>query len=121
MGKPELPLKGILVDIPEGNSATLTVLQTEDELHTGYQVYPVPENAVDDQAQLAHVGEIFAIDEAAYSVDSFYPETAAHLGEQYIFRGQHKQQIAVRFVKTAEDLPHIPVKHTQQTPLSNQR
>jgi hypothetical protein len=83
VGKPELPLKGILLDIPEGNSATLTVLQTEDELHTGYQVYPVPENAVDDQAQLAHVGEIFVIDEAAYSVDSFYPETAVRLGEQY--------------------------------------
>ncbi|NIQ91672.1 MAG: hypothetical protein GWN93_22785, partial [Deltaproteobacteria bacterium] len=93
VGKPELPLKGILLDIPEGNSATLTVLQTEDELHTGYRVYPVPEKAVDDQAQLAHVGEIFAIDEAAYSVDSFYPETVARLGEQYIFRGQQKQQI----------------------------
>ncbi|MGD9036657.1 MAG: DUF2341 domain-containing protein, partial [Syntrophobacterales bacterium] len=35
VGKPELPLKGILLDVPEGNSATLTVLQTEDELHTG--------------------------------------------------------------------------------------
>ena len=93
VGKPELPLKGILVDIPQGNSAILTVLQTEDELHTGYQVYPAPEKAVEDQAQLAHVGEIFAIDEAAYSVDSFYPETVAHLGEQYIFRGQQKQQI----------------------------
>jgi hypothetical protein len=93
VGKPELPLKGILLDIPQGNSATLTVLQTEEELHTGYQVYPVPENAVDDQAQLAHVGEIFVLDEAAYSVDSFYPDTVAHLGEQYIFRGQQKQQI----------------------------
>jgi hypothetical protein len=93
VGKPELPFKGILLDIPEGNSATLTVLQTEDELHTGYRVYPVPENAVDDKAQLAHVGEIFAIDEAAYSVDNFYPETVARLGEQYLFRGQQKQQI----------------------------
>jgi hypothetical protein len=93
VGKPELPLKGILVDVPEGNSATLRVLQTEDELHTGYQVYPVPENAVDEQAQLAHVGEIFVLDETAYSVDSFYPEAVAHLGEQYIFRGQQKQQI----------------------------
>jgi hypothetical protein len=93
VGKPELPLKGIFVDIPEGNSATLTVLQTEDELHTGYQVYPVPEKAVDDQAHLAHVGEIFTIDEATYSADSFYPESVAHLGEQYLFRDQHKQQI----------------------------
>jgi hypothetical protein len=93
VGKPELPMKGILLDIPEGNSATLTVIQTEDELHSGHRVYPVPENAVDDQAQLAQVGEIFVIDEAAYSVDSFYPEVAAGLGETYVFRGQQKQQI----------------------------
>jgi len=49
VGKPELPLKGILLDIPEGYGATLTVLETEDELHTGYRVYPVPEKSVDDQ------------------------------------------------------------------------
>jgi hypothetical protein len=93
VGKPELPLKGILVDMPEGYSATLSVLQTQDELHTGYRVYPAPEHAVDDQAQLAHVGEIFAFDESAYSVDSFYPATVVHLGEQYLFRGQQKQRI----------------------------
>ena len=81
------------MDIPEGNSAILTVLQTEDEVHTGYRVYPVPEKAVDDRAQLEHVGEVFTIDEAAYSVDSFYPDPVAHLGEEYIFRGQQKQQI----------------------------
>jgi hypothetical protein len=93
VGKPELPLKGILLDIPEGNGATLTVLETEDELHTGFKVYPVPEKSVDDQGQLAHVGEIFVINEAAYSVDAFYPDAAALLGKEYLFRGQQKQQI----------------------------
>jgi hypothetical protein len=93
VGKPELPLKGILLDIPTGNAATLTVLETKDEIHSGYRVYPAPENAVDDQDQLAHVGEIFVIDEAAYSMDAFYPEAAALLGKEYIFRGQQKQQI----------------------------
>ncbi|MGD8989249.1 MAG: DUF2341 domain-containing protein, partial [Syntrophobacterales bacterium] len=47
VGKPELPLKGILLDIPEGNAATLTVLETEDEIHSGYRVYPVPEKTLD--------------------------------------------------------------------------
>ncbi|MEJ2235912.1 MAG: C25 family cysteine peptidase, partial [Syntrophobacterales bacterium] len=92
-GKPELPLKGILVDIPQGNSATLTVLQTEDELHTGYRVYPVPENVVDEQDQLAHVNETFVINEGAYNVDAFYPDAPALLGKEYLFRGQQKQQI----------------------------
>ncbi|NIO09963.1 MAG: hypothetical protein GTO40_18950, partial [Deltaproteobacteria bacterium] len=93
VGKPELPLKGILLDIPAGHGATLTVLETEDEVHTGFRVYPVPAKSVDDQGQLAHVGEIFVIDEAAYSVDAFYPDAPTSLGKDYIFRGQQKQRI----------------------------
>jgi hypothetical protein len=93
VGKPELPMKGILLDIPQGNSATVTVIEIDDQVHSGYRVYPVPDKAVDEQAQLTHVGEIFVIDEAAYSVDSFYPEAVARLGEIYVFRGQQKQQI----------------------------
>jgi uncharacterized delta-60 repeat protein len=92
-GKPELPLKGILVDIPQGYATTLTVLETEAEVHTGYRIYPVPETVVDDQDQLSHVGETFVIDEAAYTVDAFYPDAAALLGKDYLFRGQQKQQI----------------------------
>jgi hypothetical protein len=93
VGKPELPLKGILVDIPYGSSATLTVLETEAEVHTGYRIYPVPETVVDDQDQLSHVGETFVIDEAAYTVDAFYPDASALLGKECFFRGQQKQQI----------------------------
>ena len=93
VGKPELPLKGILVDIPDGYSAALSVLQTEAEVLTGFRVYPVPETVGDDQDQLSHVGESFVIDEAAYTVDAFYPEASALLGKEYIFRGQQKQQI----------------------------
>jgi hypothetical protein len=93
VGKPKLPLKGILLDIPDGYSATLSVLETEAEVNTGYRVYPVSETEMDDQGQLAHVGETFVIDQAAYSVDAFYPEAPALLGKEYLFRGQQKQQI----------------------------
>jgi hypothetical protein len=110
VGKPELPIKGILRDIPAGNGVTLTVLETEDELHTGYRVYPVPEKSVDDQGQLAHVGETFVIDEAAYSVDAFYPVAPALLGKEYLFRGQQKQQIffyPLTFNPASGELRHL--------------
>ncbi len=95
VGKPELPIKGILLDIPEGKSATLQVKETEDQTLSGYWIYPVPEKAVQGEGGLAHVTEIFVMDEAAYTTDAFYPADGgiARLGQTYIFRGQKKLQV----------------------------
>ena len=93
VGKPELPMKGILIDLPEGKSATLQVKETEGQTLSGYWVYPVPEKAVHGEGDLAHVAEIFAMDEAAYSTDVFYPNELARLGQTYIFRGWQKHQV----------------------------
>jgi hypothetical protein len=93
VGKPEVPLKGILLDIPEGQSATLTVLQTEVDTYTGYRVFPVPENIVEDQGSIASVGESFVWNQSAYAVDEFYPAAVAQLGDGFVFRGQLKQQL----------------------------
>ena len=94
VGKPELPVKGILLDLPEGKSATLTVKGTEGQTLSGYWVYPVPENALQGGGEMEHVGEIFAIDEAVYSTDAFYPDPAqggiAQLGQTFMFRDQQK-------------------------------
>ena len=76
VGKPELPLKGILVDVPEGKTAALSILQTAVESHSGYRIFPVPAPIVDEQGAAAAVGESFAIDAAAYGTDAFYPQTA---------------------------------------------
>ncbi|MCK5712512.1 MAG: hypothetical protein KAI25_07345, partial [Hyphomicrobiaceae bacterium] len=92
-GKPELPLKGILVDIPEGSLARLTVLRTVIQLHSGYQVYPVPEKFTDEQSDTTAVGQRFVQDQDAYSTDAFYPTETAQLGGSYILRGQQKQQV----------------------------
>jgi len=93
VGRPELPVKGVLVDLPEWKSATLQVKETEGQTLSGYWVYPVPEKAVHGEGDLAHVAEIFAMDEAAYSTDVLYPNEVARLGENYIFRGQQKLQV----------------------------
>ncbi|MEA2079023.1 MAG: C25 family peptidase propeptide domain-containing protein, partial [Pseudomonadota bacterium] len=93
LGKPEVPVKGIFLDLPEGQSATLSVLQTEVDTYDGYQVFPVPENIVDDQGAITAVGESFVWNESAYAVDEFYPAGAAQLGDGFVFRGQIKQQV----------------------------
>jgi hypothetical protein len=93
LGKPEVPLKGILLDIPQGQSAALSVLQTELDTYSGYQVFPVPEQVVDDQGSVAGVGESFVWNQRAYALDAFYPQEVAQLGDVFVFRGQSKQQL----------------------------
>jgi hypothetical protein len=93
VGKPEVPLKGILLDIPQGQSAALEVLQTEVDTYTGYRVFPVPENIIDDQGSIAAVAESFVWNQSAYAIDEFYPAAVAELGDGFVFRGQMKQQL----------------------------
>jgi hypothetical protein len=93
LGAPQLPLKGILIDVPEGKMATLSVLNTEVEPYSGYRIYPVPEDVVDSEAGMSAVGQAFYQDQAAYNADGFYPQAAAQLGQSYVFREQIKQQI----------------------------
>ncbi|HUT71646.1 MAG TPA: C25 family cysteine peptidase [Desulfatiglandales bacterium] len=93
VGRPELPLKGILLDLPSGKSATLTVEDVKSETYSGYLIYPVPENAVSDEGALSHVGEVFAQDEATYSTDALYPDVVSATGKIYTFRDQQKLQV----------------------------
>jgi len=93
VGKPELPVKGVLLDLPQGKSASLEVLETEDETLGGYRIYPVPEKLADEGGGTSRVGEVFQIDEAAYSEEGFYPGEVALLGETYTVRDQKKVQV----------------------------
>ena len=93
VGRPELPVKGVLLDLPAARSATLTVKSTEGAAHSGYRVYPVPEKVINAGGEFSHVAEAPVIDEAAYSTDAFYPNGAARLGHTYCFRGQNKVQV----------------------------
>jgi hypothetical protein len=38
VGKPQLPLKGILLDVPAGKTVALSVVETEVAHHSGYRV-----------------------------------------------------------------------------------
>jgi hypothetical protein len=109
IGKPEMPLKGILLDIPAGLAASLNVLETEVQTHLGYQIFPVPEPIIDAQGAAAAVGESFIQDEVAYGQDVFYPQDVAQLASIYTFRDQRKQQLLfypLSFNAASGDLRH---------------
>ena len=93
VGQPELPLKGILVDIPAGQHARLTVVETDLQVHAGYQVYPVPQKVGPQDSDSGSVGEVFVIDDSAYATDDYYPTAAADLAASFVFRGNTKQQV----------------------------
>jgi hypothetical protein len=108
-GKPELPLKGILLDVPSGQSLQLTVVETEVEHHSGYRVYPVPETVAAEQGDTAQVAEVFVIDASAYNSDAFYPAQIVQTAEQYVFRGQLRQRVVfypLAFNAAAGELAH---------------
>jgi hypothetical protein len=93
LGAPQLPLKGILIDVPQGQIAQLSVLDTQVEPYEGYRIYPVGEAVADTEGGTAAVGAVFYQDHSAYNADGFYPQTVADLGPSYVYREQIKQQI----------------------------
>ena len=93
VGKPELPVKGILLDLPAGKGGTLSIESVESKELSNYLIYPVPEKVVSGEGELATVTEVFAIDDAAYRLNRFYPDVVARVGETYDYRGQKKLQV----------------------------
>jgi hypothetical protein len=93
VGKPELPVKGILIDLPSGKRGSLSVEAVESKELSDYSIYPVPEKVVSGEGEQETVSEVFTIDDAAYRTDSFYPDMVAKAGETYDYRGQKKLQV----------------------------
>jgi Peptidase family C25/Propeptide_C25/Concanavalin A-like lectin/glucanases superfamily/Domain of unknown function (DUF2341) len=92
-GKPEMPVKGVILDIPQGKQAALQVVSVDKSTKEGYWIYPVPEKVAVQAGGVAQVQEVFTIDNDAYRQDAFYPGTVAELGETFDYRGQIKQQV----------------------------
>ena len=62
-GLPQVPLKGILLEIPAGKQARVEVLDSTSRVLAGYRVYPAPVHQAGANNQVA---ELFSWDEAAY-------------------------------------------------------
>ena len=105
-GLPQVPLKGILLDIPQGKQARVEVLDSTSRVLAGYRVYPAPLHQAGANNQVA---EVFSWDEAAYRGNAYYPAVAAELSTEYVFRGQAQQRLIfypLRFKPATGELLH---------------
>ena len=105
-GLPQVPLKGILLDIPQGKQARVEVLDSTSRVLAGYRVYPAPLHQAGANNQVA---EVFSWDEAAYRENAYYPAVAAELSTEYVFRGQAQQRLIfypLRFNPATGELLH---------------
>ena len=89
-GLPQMPVKGVLLDLPPDKQARVTVLDEASRVLSGYRVYPAPEYRAGANHQVA---EVFRWDEAAYRANRYYPAAAAELSTEYVFRGKAKQRL----------------------------
>jgi hypothetical protein len=89
-GLPQIPVKGVLIDLPEGKKGRLQVLETESRVLSGYRVYPAPRY---ERGAADELKEVFRWDEAGYRSSAYYPAAIAEMSGEYLVRGQGKQRL----------------------------
>jgi hypothetical protein len=93
-GFPRLPIKGVLVEVPEKSTFSLEILDSEEETYSGYFLYPVPlYQAQGGQGRSRYLAEQFTLDEGAYSDDRFHPGSPVELGNVGYLRDQRVVQL----------------------------
>jgi hypothetical protein len=92
VGSPQLPLKGLFIDLPEDASPRLEIETVESTDFKGYRVYPTPQSAVSEEDS-TRLRAKFSVNQKAYRKNAFYPSAAVELGETARFRHQKKAQI----------------------------
>jgi hypothetical protein len=94
VGSPQVPVKGVLLEVPEKRDLRVKVLDSEEETYVGYTFYPSP----DYQAQgggkgSRYLAEQFIRNGDAYSADRQYPGPLAEVGYSGYLRDQRVVQL----------------------------
>lgn len=84
VGKPQLPMFGELLAIPQSATVKITVLSTQYEELNDYMIYPAQEEFPDSEET---VSIDFMKDEEAYQDDTFYPANTVEVEEPITIRG----------------------------------
>jgi hypothetical protein len=96
VGRPQLPVRGVLLGIPTTAEYTLRVIEVEEEVVSEREsIYPVPRPVLetDSEGDPGRIRYEFAVDEAVYSSDALYPADVAELGSSGFIRDQRVVQI----------------------------
>jgi hypothetical protein len=93
-GSPRVPVKGVFLEVPENGDFSVKVLESEEERHAGYTIYPVPlYQAQGGEGGSRYLAEQFVLDEEAYSTNRFYPGSPVELGYSGYLRDQKVVQL----------------------------
>ncbi|MCP4104227.1 MAG: hypothetical protein GY749_01605 [Desulfobacteraceae bacterium] len=92
-GFPQLPLTGILLQIPHNGATDLQIIEDNYESVPDMNIYPVPRSKISDNGETSYE---FEKNSNIYSSSEFYPEVPAETGNQGILRGTHVARLKIR-------------------------
>lgn len=84
VGKPQVPVRGVLFAVPDNTEIKLELLDFEVEEHTGFRLAPTP--AIEE-------GEVAAFDDETYRTDAFWPGSPVATGQEGYIRDQRVAQL----------------------------
>jgi len=104
VGSPQLPVRYVLLAVPNGADVRLDVVEVDSEvLADTYDVVPVPEYVIGAEAppdELVDSGLVpqpeYRRDEVVYGQDTFYPPLLAEVEEGGTLRGQRMVKVALQ-------------------------
>jgi len=104
-GKPQIPVKGVLLGIPFDSAMTFNLVSYEKEILSGYNLYPVPRiqrKRNFSKKRFFKEGKIpgdityqFVKDTNTYSRDGFYPDFIADIAPVGSLRGQDAAKLNI--------------------------
>jgi len=95
VGSPQVPFKGVLLGIPSSGEPQVEILESEHKFFSGYNLYPAPRLVVEERAGTRYLDHEFAIDQAVYSSNTFYPGHLAQIGFSGYMRDQRVAQLQI--------------------------
>ncbi|MCX5707990.1 MAG: C25 family cysteine peptidase [Candidatus Omnitrophica bacterium] len=88
VGKPQVPLKSILLTMSGKKPLAVTVLDYDREELSGYNIYPVPRRVLVTQGATVFLARQFYKNSLTYSTDALYPQKLAEVDYSSYLRGQ---------------------------------
>ncbi len=111
-GKPQLPMCGILVGIPEHANPAIELLEIQTSQLKPRKIYPAPSLELSGEGDDAYLEESFSIDEKLYSSNGLYPEKNVIISSIGYFRGHRIARIEIRPIQynpATDDVEKIEV------------
>jgi len=92
-GEPQVPQYGALVGLPGLTDVSVEIIEAAPELQSGYHLYPAPDQEMAEDNLIGNVligdvQETFALNEARYATNAFYPEQPV----EFDYTGQIRDQ-----------------------------